>query len=268
MDSPVATSSDWSEPSARTCPSCGSSKVGSRYCTECSAELVPPVAVTHAIGPMWAVNGQALVVSAGEDVRRTVLDTVARIANATAPVRVVVTDGDRVTKVVLRLDGSSVAEGADSADWAGPGAPSVTSAPAARPLTAVGVHPTAGATAWAQLLDLPEAELTDELAGPVVLVCRSTPAGINATKAAIHTLGTAAVAAVLVVADAPGKPVAAAAREQRVLAGAVPVVPVPWLPRLRAVSEISLQLAGQLARPVQRVTKALLGAQSIKEKAE
>ncbi len=46
-------------------------------------ELVPPVAVTHAVGPMWAVNGQALVVSAGEDLRRTVLDTVARIANAT-----------------------------------------------------------------------------------------------------------------------------------------------------------------------------------------
>lgn len=268
MDSPVATSSDWSEPSARTCPACGSSKVGSRYCTECSAELVPPVAVTHAVGPMWAVNGQALVVSAGEDLRRTVLDTVARIANATAPVRVVVTDGDRVTKVVLRLDGSSVAEGADAAEWAGPGAPSAPVAPAPQHLTAVGVHPTAGATTWAQLLDLPEAELTTDLGGPVVLVCRSTPAGINAAKAAIHSLGTAAVSAVLVVADAPGKPVAAAAREQRILAGAVPVVPVPWLPRLRAVAEISPALAGQLARPVQRVTKALLGAQSIKEKAE
>jgi len=72
MDSPVATSSDWSEPSARTCPSCGSSKVGSRFCTECSAELVPPVAVTHAFGPMWAVNGQVLTVEAGEDVRRRV----------------------------------------------------------------------------------------------------------------------------------------------------------------------------------------------------
>ena len=104
--------------------------------------------------------------------------------------------------------------------------------------------------------------------GRSCLVCRSTPVGINAAKAAIHTLGKDAVDAVLVVADAPGKPVPAAVREQRVLAGAVPVVPVPWMPRLRAVAEISPALAGQLARPVQRVTKALLGAQSNKEKAE
>jgi hypothetical protein len=212
-----------------------------------------------------------LTVAVGEDVRRTVLDTVARIANATAPVRVVVTDGPRVTKVVLRLDGSSVAEGDDAAAWAGPGA--LTSAPAvpapARP-SLVGVHPGSGASTWSHLLDLPEARLTDELTGPVVLVCRSTLADINAAKAAIRSLGAAAVEAVLVVADAPGKPVPAAAREQRVLAGAVTVVPVPWMPRLRAVAaaEISPALAGQLRRPVQRVTKALLGAQSNEEKAE
>lgn len=252
----------------RACPACGSEKLGTRFCTECSTELVPPVAVTHAFGPMWAVNGHVLTVHEGEDVRRAVLDAVANLVDATAPVRVVVTDGQLVTRVVLRLDGSSVAEGADAASWAGPGRADLPLAVAARQTLIVGVHPTAGATTWAQLLDLPEAELADELAGPVVLVCRSTPAGINATKAAIHSLGPAAVDAVLVVADAPGKPVPAAAREQRVLAGAVPVVPVPWLPRLRAVAEISPALAGQLARPVQRVTKALLGAQSMKEKAE
>lgn len=252
----------------RACPACGSEKVGTRFCTECATELVPPVAVTHAFGPMWAVNGHVLTVPAGEDVRRAVLDTVTNLVDATAPVRVVVTDGELVTKVVLRLDGSSVAEGADAASWAGPGRADVPPTVAARQTSIVGVHPGAGARTWARLLALPETELTDELAGPVVLVCRSTPAGINATKAAIHSLGTAAVDAVLVVADAPGKPVPAAAREQRVLAGAVPVVPVPWLPRLRAVAEISPALAGQLARPVQRVTKALLGAQSIKEKAE
>ncbi len=37
-------------------------------------------------------------------------------------------------------------------------------------------------------------------------------------------------------------------------------------PALRAVAEISPALAGQLARPVRRVTKALLGAQSIKRR--
>ena len=273
MATPAAASSDWSDPSltsgddsARTCPQCGSMKLGTRYCTECAAELVPPVTVTHAVGPMWAVNGHVLTVSPEEDLRRTILDAVARVVNATAPVRVVVTDGTRVTKVVLHLDGSSVAEGDDAAAWAGPGVQPVATA---RPRPSlIGVHAGAGASTWAQLLDLPEAQLTDEPTGPVVLVCRSTPAGVNATKTAIRTLGTAAVDAVLVVADAPGKPVPAAAREQRVLAGAVPVVPVPWLPRLRAVAEISPALAGQLARPVQRVIKALLGAQSNKEKAE
>ncbi|MBT1631508.1 hypothetical protein [Curtobacterium flaccumfaciens] len=224
--------------------------------------------MTHAIGPLWAVNGRALTVSPGEDVRRTVLDAVANMVNATAPVHVVVTDGQLMTKVVLRLDGSSVAQGDGSATWAGPGRAVVPPTVTVRQTSIVGVHPGAGVSTWAELLDLPEAQLTNELQGPVVLVCRSTPAGINATKAAIHSLGPAAVDAVLVVADAPGKPVPAAAREQRVLAGAVRVVPVPWLPRLRAVAEISPALAGQLARPVQRVTKALLGAQSIKEKAE
>lgn len=275
MATPAAASSDWSDPSltsgddsVRICPQYGSTKLGSRYCTECAAELVPPVAVTHAVGPMWAVNGHALIVAPGEDVRRTVLDAVAGTVNTTAPVRVVVTDGHRVTKVVLRLDGSSVAQGDDSATWAGPARPIEQPVSAAQRTSIVGAHASAGVSTWAQLLDLPEAQFTNELQGPVVLVCRSTPAGIDATKAAIHSLGTAAVDAVLVVADAPGKPVPAAAREQRVLAGAVPVVPVPWLPRLRAVAEISPALAGQLARPVQRVTKALLGAQSIKEKAE
>jgi hypothetical protein len=258
---------------ARVCPSCGSSKVGSRYCMECAAELVPPVDVTHAVGPMWAVNGHLVTVSPEEEPRRAVLDAVADVANTTAPVRIVVTDGPRVTRLVLRSDGSSVAEGADAAAWARPAAAPVSPAPPAAAVddrtSVVGVHAGSGASTWALLLDLPEAQLIDDRRGPVVLVCRSTPAGINAAKAAIHTLGPDAIEAVLVVADAPGKPVAAAAREQRVLAGAAHVVTVPWVPRLRAVAEISPPLAGQLARPVQRVRKALMGAQSInKEKAE
>jgi len=253
---------------ARTCPSCGSARVGSRYCTDCATELVPPVEVTHAFGPMWAVNGRVVTVGSGEDLRRTVLDMVAEITRAMAPVRVVVTDGARVTKLLLRPDGSSVAEGDDASAWAGPGAPLTAVTPATGHTSLVGVQAGAGTSTWAHLLGLPEVELTDELSGSVVLVCRSTPVGINAAKAAIHTLGRDAVDAVLVVADAPGRPVPDAVREQRVLAGAVPVVPVPWMPRLRAVAEISPALAGQLARPVQRVTKALQGAQSNKEKAE
>jgi hypothetical protein len=246
----------------RRCPSCGSTRVGSRYCTDCAMEVVPSVEVTHAFGPIWAVNGRVVTVGPGEDLRRTVLDTVAEITRAMAPVRVVVTDGARVTKLLLRLDGSSVAEGDDASAWAGPGAPLTVHT------SLVGVQAGAGTSTWARLLGLPEVKLTDELSGPVILVCRSTPVGINAAKAAIRTLGKDAVHAVLVVADAPGRPVPDAAREQRVLAGAVPVVPVPWMPRLRAVAEISPALVGQLARPVHRVTKALQGAQSNKEKAE
>jgi hypothetical protein len=276
MESPVAASSDWSDASLipgqespRTCPACGSDKVGSRYCTVCSAELVPPVIVMHAVGPMWAVNGHVVTVAPGEDLRRTILDVAAEVAAAGGPVtgaiRVVVTDGPQVTRVVLRLDGSSVAEGDDAGGWAGPGAPvSPAVAPAERP-SIIGVHPAAGVSTWAYLLDLPEAQLTDERTGRVVLVCRSTPTGIAAAKAAIKALGVDAIDAVLVVADAPGKPVPAAAREQKVLAGAVPVVAVPWLPRLRAVAEISPALTGQLARPVQRVTRALQGAQTAKK---
>ncbi|WP_420367137.1 hypothetical protein [Curtobacterium sp. L1-20] len=211
-----------------------------------------------------------LTVGAGEDVRQAVLRKVAELAVSSMPIRVVVHDGPHETRVALRPDGSSVAQGDDAGVWAGGqiAAAALPPADSAVSIAVVGVQPGAGVSTWAQLLNLPEAELNDEHAGRVVLVCRSTPAGINAAKAAVHTLGTAAVEAVLVVADAPGKPVPAAAREQRVLAGAVRVVPVPWLPRLRAVTEISRELAGQLARPVQRVSKALLGAQSNKEKAE
>ncbi|MEJ1816025.1 hypothetical protein [Clavibacter michiganensis] len=218
--------------------------------------------VTHVLGPVWAVNGHAVTVNVGEDLRRTILDAVARQLGFTEPVRAVITDGPRTTHVVLRPDGSSVAEGDDARRWAGQ---SNSSKPTPEQVTLIGVHPVAGATAWAQLLGLPEGSLREAPNTAVVLVCRSTPVGINAAKHAIRALGTDVVRAVLVVADAPGRPVPAAAREQRVLAGAVPVVPVPWLPRLRAVAEISPELAGQLARPVQRITQALEGAHTAKE---
>lgn len=222
----------------------------------------PPVQITHAFGPMWAVNGDALTVNAGADLRRTILDAVTPRLDFTEPVRAVITDGPRTTRVVLRPDGSSVAEGDEAHRWAGPGPGSL---PAWDQVTLIGTHPVAGATTWARLLELAEGSLSEVPNTAVVLVCRSTPVGIEAAKHAIRALGTDIVRAVLVVADAPGRPVPAAAREQRVLAGAVPVVPVPWLPRLRAVAEISPELAGQLARPVQRITQALEGAHTAKE---
>jgi hypothetical protein len=229
-------------------------------------ESISTVVVAHVIGPMWAVNGHVFRVAEGEDIRQTVLEMIARDVEASVPVRVAVTDGPRVTRVVLRPDGSSVAEGDDAAAWVGAG---IVQRALAEPMRVIGVHGGSGATTWARLLELPEGQLTGERDGQIILVCRSTPAGISAAKTAIHTVGTAAVDVVLVVADAPGKPVPGAVREQKVLAGAVPVVSVPWIPRLRAVTEISPVLAGQVARPVQRVTKALQGAHlAKKEKAE
>ncbi len=214
------------------------------------SRLSSPLPVTHVLGPLWAVNGRVVAVDAGEDLRRTLLDAVAHDADAAGALQIRVSDGARVTRVVLRGDGSSVAEGDNASIWAGPSATPPH-------LTLVGVHTGAGATTWAALLGLLEADPDCSPSGQVLLVCRSTPSGINAAKSAIRSLGTAVVVAVLVVADAPGRPVPAAAREQRVLAGAVPVVPVPWLPRLRAVAEISPALTDQLARPVQRITRAL-----------
>lgn len=263
MQQEAQPTSDGGQQAAHACPSCGSEEVGTLFCRSCHTQVVP-VEVLHAVGPMWAVNGQVVSVDAGEDPRMVILSRVAGMAVSALPVRVIVRDGVRETRVALRHDGSSVAQGDDPQRWAGPPAAAITPGAGAATATVssavVGVHATAGATTWARLLSLPEALLTDERAGQVVLVGRSTPAGIDAAKRAVQALGTAAVDAVLVVADAPGKPVPAAVREQRVLAGAVTVVPVPWMPRLRAVSEISPQLAGQLARPVQRVSKALLGA--------
>lgn len=255
----------------RTCPTCDSSGVGSLFCAVCQVQVVP-ILVVHVIGPIWAVNGQMITVMPGQDPQQAVLSVIADMAESLKPVRVVIADGRAETRVALRPDGSVVAQGGAAHLWSKAKATRLRDDRAVatkRKNTVIGTHPAAGASTWAHLLDLPEAQLVDERAGQVVLVCRSTPAGIDAAKRAVQTLGSAAVDAVLVVADAPGKPVPTAAREQRVLAGAVTVIPVPWLPRLRAVSEISPQLAGQLARPVQRVSKALLGAQSTnKEQAE
>ncbi|WP_434181487.1 hypothetical protein RI685_16280 (plasmid) [Clavibacter michiganensis] len=216
----------------------------------------PPVQITHAVGPMWAVNGQVVRIAPGEDLRRSLLDAVAPLADSAHPCRLVITDGAQTTRVVLRPDGSSVAEGDDAHLWAEP-----LDAPAAGvPLVSViGVHPLSGATTWAQLLGLPEAKLGGPLSpsDSALLVCRSVPAGLAQVKYAIRDLGRDRVAAVLVVADAPGRPIAAARREQKVVAGAAPAIPVPWIPALRGAMQIPTPDAGRLARVAERVNQAV-----------
>uniref|UniRef100_UPI002931295F hypothetical protein n=2 Tax=Clavibacter michiganensis TaxID=28447 RepID=UPI002931295F len=214
--------------------------------------------VTHVLGPVWAVNGHMINVSPGEDPRRVVLEALVHASSGTNTRRAIISDGPRATRLQVRSDGSVIAEGHDADAWTAAGEPLW------RPVV-IGAHAGAGASTWALLLGLAEANPSAAGRAAAVLVCRSTPAGIEATKKLVRTLGPATVAAALVVADAPGRPIPAALREQRILAGAVPVIPVPWLPRLRAVAEISPGLVDQLRRPVQRITQALEDAQPSNE---
>ncbi|QIS43573.1 hypothetical protein GW571_15220 (plasmid) [Clavibacter capsici] len=222
-----------------------------------------PVEVIHASGPVWAVDGRPLVVPTGDDVRRVVLDAAGRAAGSPALYRVTVVDGDRVTRVAVGPGGGSVADGADASLWAGPGdiAPSAR-AEAGPPVIALGCHPGAGTTSWARLLGVREAT-RDAAVDPedrVLLVCRSVPAGLTQAKHAIRDLGRSRVGAVLVVADAPGRPIAEARREQRVVAGATHVVVAPWVPALRGAADVSPALADRVRRVTARVGRALEAA--------
>ncbi|PPF55945.1 hypothetical protein C5C13_11395 [Clavibacter michiganensis] len=227
-----------------------------------------PVEVVHASGPLWAIDGMPLVVPADADVRRVVLDAAGRAAGSTASYRVTVVDGGRVTRVAVSADGGSVADGADASLWAGPrDIRHAARSMADGSLVALGCHPGAGTTSWARLLSLREA-MRDTPVDPddrVLLVCRSVPAGLTHAKHAIRDLGRRRVAGVLVVADAPGRPIAEARREQRVVAGAAPVVVAPWVPALRGVEDVSPGVAERVHRVATRVARALEAATGVGE---
>jgi len=129
-------------------------------------------------------------------------------------------------------------------------------------------HPGCGVTTWAALLDEPEVD--DVPAGDVAaVVCRSTPSGIDAAKAVIGRIGVSRVVTVLVIADAPGRMIPAAARELKVLAGAVSITRVPWISKLRGARPADLNsLAGPLTRPLARVRAAVDGARRISSQKE
>ncbi len=99
-----------------------------------------------------------------------------------------------------------------------------------QPIGFVAAHGGAGATAWAAILD--GADHGQQLPAdgvPVVLVARASLHGIDAAKAAIAARGPAAFSAVLIVPAAPGRASRTIHNELKVLAGAVPLVPVPWV---------------------------------------
>jgi hypothetical protein len=253
------------------CQTCGSASVGARFCVVCGADRTSPLTVikiSHMVGPMWSIDGMA-VTAAEASPRVSLLQKAVQVASTDAPWRITFRGGESVERVVVASTGAVVDVLDGAAAWGLPER-ATTEAVDADPLepgrmVLVGAHTGAGASTWAQLLNADDAETTAAAEGRIVVVCRSVPAGIAAAKTVIREVGPERVQAVLVVADAPGKPVPAAVREQRVLAGAVAIVFVPWMPRLRGVTEISAALDGQLARTAQRVSRALLGASTKKK---
>ncbi|MCA4135471.1 hypothetical protein [Arthrobacter sp. M4] len=123
----------------------------------------------------------------------------------------------------------------------------------------VGVHPGAGTSTWAALLDGADHGLVMPEEESVVAVCRATPAALNATKTLIGTHGVGRIRAVLVVADAPGHALPAATRGIKVLSSVVPVVEVPWMVKLRGLED-PRSVAASIAKPVQRVRDRLADA--------
>jgi hypothetical protein len=111
-------------------------------------------------------------------------------------------------------------------------APEEDHAPVAeeQPIGFVAAHGGAGATAWAAILD--GADHGQQLpadGAPVVLVARASMHGIDAAKTAIAAHGPAAFSAVLVVPAAPGRASRMIQNELKVLAGAVPLILIPWV---------------------------------------
>lgn len=103
----------------------------------------------------------------------------------------------------------------------------------ARLLPMIGAHQGAGVSVWAQLLGGVEVPAVDDDNGPALIVVRSTLAGVEAAKRYSAKAG-----AILLVADAAGKLPPEVRRAVRVLQGAAPVIPVPWLPALRGMISV------------------------------
>lgn len=101
----------------------------------------------------------------------------------------------------------------------------------AQPVGFVAAHGGAGATTWAAILDgADHGQLVPADGGaPLVLVARASLHGIEAAKAAIAAHGPAAFSAALIVPAVPGRTPRMIQNELKVLAGAVPLIPVPWV---------------------------------------
>ncbi|WP_461165364.1 hypothetical protein [Arthrobacter sp. R4-81] len=127
-----------------------------------------------------------------------------------------------------------------------------------QPAGFVAAHGGAGATAWASILDGTDHGPQLPADGiPVVLVARASLHGIDAAKAAIAAHGPAAFNAVLIVPSAPGRTPKLIQNELKVLAGAVPLVPAPWVPGLLVKRSVLADFTDVPAKDLAKVRAAL-----------
>lgn len=197
---------------------------------------------THVAGPMWTIEGKPLVVDGGADPRALVTRRLIELSSGADMVPVLIRHHGQELHLLLGQDGAlAPAAGAKATaallEWtpttAGhDGAEPLEERPAAA-YELLSAHTGSGASTWAQLLDLPEVRPEDRSGAPLLLVTRSTIAGVEAAKP-----WTQQVSAVLMVADAPGKVLPVVDRAIRVLHGAAPIVRVPWVPVLRGITVV------------------------------
>lgn len=124
----------------------------------------------------------------------------------------------------------------------------------------IGASPVSGASTWAELLDLEEGDTNPSTDRVVLLVARTTETSLAAALELIGRWqdGGPVIAGILVVPDAPGHPARVVQHRMRVLSGAHPVIPVPWVPGLRGV-HLSEDLTNSkpVAKAVQKITAAI-----------
>lgn len=186
---------------------------------------------TNLVGQLWTVEGQNVVVRPGDDEATVILRSLTERATGPGPWPAVVRTVSAAFEVILQEDGSVTPRTPTPPEWLFP-AGTFRSVPTGVQL--VGIHPVAGASTWAVLLQ--GRELTPAMlhnAGPVVGVCRTTPAGIARAKEFVAEVGHENVVAILAVADAAGQLQPSVRRELHVLSGAVRVVQAPWIKALR-----------------------------------
>lgn len=225
--------------------------------------------VVHHVGPMWSVEGHPVTVPPGAEAPELILSRMAAAPSPEITRYIRVNDQGTVFELALSPDGSVSLVGSHDgqhlkmlkdtqAAWIFPAGTFLK--PGDQKRVFVGVHPGAGTTTWANLLDGTDTGLQMPPGGPVTAVVRATPAGLHKAKLMVREYSAARFQVFLVVADAPGHLLPAAKREIKVLSSAVPVVEVPWVTKLRGAEDPSI-VAASIRKVVSKISNRLETAQ-------